>query len=73
MMNGIGNMKMCKSESALKTLLPEKRIKRQASGAERGCSKGSNGIATQSNVDDKRKMEKAENIMHLICWGPTWS
>ena len=59
MMNGIGSMRMW----SLKALLLEKRIKRQ----------GSSGNATQSNnvVDEKRKTERAENVMHLICWGPT--
>lgn len=69
MMNG--NMSMCKPEAASKTLLPEKRVKRQASGLEWGYNYKS--ATTQSNVDDYRKTEKADNVMNLICWGPTTS
>ncbi|KAK7401862.1 hypothetical protein VNO78_13688 [Psophocarpus tetragonolobus] len=70
-------MRMCKSESALRSLLPDKQIKRQSSGGE--CTrfdKGSNGVATtkaNNIVNDQRKNEKAENVMHLICWGSTCS
>ncbi|CAJ1957041.1 unnamed protein product [Sphenostylis stenocarpa] len=70
MMNG--KMRMCKSESALKTLLPEKRVQRHASMLEHGLDKGKKGaIAPQPNHVDDKKAEKADKIMHLICWGPT--
>jgi len=71
MMNG--QMRMCKSESALRTLLPEKRVKRQASLLEHVLDKGKSGIATQSKDVDSKKTEKAEKVMHLICWGPALS
>lgn len=63
----------------------DRRVSEQpnASVAQPTCNKGSSGmlqidsgLATQpkrSNVDDKRKEEKAENIVNLICWGPNWS
>ncbi|KAJ1383791.1 hypothetical protein SESBI_43088 [Sesbania bispinosa] len=73
------NRKVCKTELAFRTLLPEKR---NASSAEEPARNSGmwhidSGIATQSkrsNIDNKRKTEKAEDIIiHLICWGPTWS
>lgn len=73
-----GNKRVCKKEAAFKTLLPEKQNASAATttGPAHNMLHVDSGIATQSkrrSIDDKRKTEKAENVLHLICWGPTWS
>ena len=72
----------------IRTLMPEKQDASSSSAAEepggsniKGMSSGmwrieSTSLATESkrsnNIDDKRKIQKDEYILHLICWGPSW-
>lgn len=54
--------------------MPEPGKFRWVSGEGEPVNKGQ-GTSSYINVDDekrkRREMEKVENVLHLICWGPT--
>ena len=76
--------KVCKFETALiKTMHQERNQVIKAIDHDQSSGKmnndpvrrgvGNGGVALPkrvSKVDDKRRRERAENLVHLICWGP---
>lgn len=79
-MNG-NRKKVCKLENALNAMLEEQPGSVEAESAGHFKSKNVKnfgGVAEKSkrkknNVEDqKRKTERAENLLQLIFWGPNW-
>lgn len=68
------NRKVSEFEKPLKT----KEEKRNFGASESAGNKGSSGSNTRwsialpkkTNIDEKRRKERAENLVQLICWGP---
>ena len=72
-----GNRKVTEFEKAIKTM-QEKRNYGTSESAGHNSSNALGGIAgyfgvsipKRINIDEKRRKEKAENLVQLICWGP---
>ncbi|PON55865.1 hypothetical protein PanWU01x14_185430 [Parasponia andersonii] len=72
-----GNRKVCKFEATLRSM-QEKKNSGASESAGHSSSNAMWGIARifgvsipkRINIDDKRRKERAENLVQLICWGP---
>lgn len=78
-----GNRRACEFEKAFNSML-EKNKQNASSPPESAASEAKDkslrslaGFYKRSGKtnlnDDKREMEKAQNLINLICWGPNWS
>ncbi|EXB89620.1 hypothetical protein L484_018721 [Morus notabilis] len=59
-----GNGKVCRFETAFKSMEPKRNIVPSTEPY------GNKSTSKRANLDEKRRKEKAENLLHLICWGP---
>lgn len=74
------NRRVCKYELAFKAFQPKTNVVAESANNNRGNKlwQIAGGTVTQAqrmmNLDEKRRrrrrQEKAENLFHLICWGP---
>ncbi|GMN63486.1 hypothetical protein TIFTF001_032553 [Ficus carica] len=74
-----GNGKECKFERAFKTNMQPNKMRNinavvpKESYGQFGSVNNVSGVALPKRMnpdDDKRRKEKNENLLHLICWGP---
>ena len=68
------NSKVCKYELAFKAVQPKTNVVAESANNNNGNKlwqiAGGLTQAQRMNLDEKRRKEKAENLLHLICWGP---
>ncbi|KAL0001073.1 hypothetical protein SO802_014854 [Lithocarpus litseifolius] len=68
------NRRVCKYELAFKAFQPKTNVVAESANNNKGKKlwqiAGGVTQAERMNFDQKRREEKTENLLHLICWGP---